>query len=208
MSGRNRRGKRPIARGLKSLPGGHLARLTPGVFVSDEVSLEVSFPAARARLADLTCGGLLGSASQQAYSDGITGLARVGPLGSVPGLSRLVQVHSRDLKAGDDSAWLPLRWEVAGPGGGLFPVLDADITLIPAGTHSATLTLTGAYRPPPGAVGAGLDRVIVHRIATATVRAFLHRVARAITHPARAARSGAQAADLDPARLPPEPDTP
>ena len=117
-------------------------------------------------------------------------------------------MHSRDLKAGDDSAWLPLRWEAAGPGGGLFPVLDADITLIPAGTHSATLTLTGAYRPPLGAVGAGLDRVIVHRIATATVRAFLHRVARAITHPARAARSGAQAADLDPARLPPEPDTP
>ena len=155
MSGRNRRGKGPIARGLKSLPGGHLARLTPGVFVSDEVSLEVSFPAARARLADLTCGGLLGSASQQAYSDGITGLARVGPLGSVPGLSRLVQVHSRDLKAGDDSAWLPLRWEVAGPGGGLFPVLDADITLIPAGTHSATLTLTGGVPAAAGRRGRG-----------------------------------------------------
>ena len=179
------------------------------MFVSDEVSLEVSFTAAQAGMADLICGGLLGSASQEAYSDGITGLARVGPLGSVPGLSRLVQVHFQDLKASDDSAaWLPLRWEVAGPGGGLFPVLDADITLISAGTHSTTLTLTGAYRPPPGAVGAGLDRAIVHQIATATIRALLHRVAQAIAHPARPARSGTKAADLDPPRLPPEPDTP
>ena len=158
------------------MPGGHLARLTPGVFVSDEVSLEVSFPAARARLADLTCGGLLGSASQQAYSDGITGLARVGPLGSVPGLSRLVQVHSRDLKASDDSARLALRWEATGAGGELFPALDADITLTPAGNHSTTLTLTGAYRPPLGTVGAELDRAILYRVAAATIRAFLHRV--------------------------------
>ena len=57
-------------------------------------------------------------------------------------------MHFQDLKASGDSARLALRWEASGPGGGLFPALDADITLTPAPKHSATLTLTGAYRPP------------------------------------------------------------
>jgi hypothetical protein len=38
-----------------------------------------------------------------------------------------------------------------GPGGKLFPALDADIWLTPAGEYSARLSLAGAYRPPPGA---------------------------------------------------------
>ena len=137
------------------------------MFVGDEVPLDVSFTAAQARLVNLIRGGLLGGASQEAYSDGITGLARVGPMGSVPGLSRLVQVHFRELKASDDSARLALRWEATGPGGELFPALDADITLTPAGNHSTTLTLTltGAYRPPLGTVGAELDRAILYRVA-------------------------------------------
>ena len=65
--------------------------------VGDEVPLDVSFTAAQTRLVDLIRGGLLGGASQEAYSDGIT-LARVGPMGSVPGPSRLVQVHFRELR--------------------------------------------------------------------------------------------------------------
>lgn len=177
------------------------------MFVGDEVPLDVSFTAAQTRLVNLIRGGLLGGASQEAYSDGITGLARVGPMGSVPGLSRLVQVHFRELKASDDSARLALRWEATGPGGELFPALDADITLTPAGNHSTTLTLTGAYRPPLGTVGAELDRAILYRVAAATIRAFLHRVADAIVHPARAAEPRTKAADPDPPGLLPEPET-
>jgi hypothetical protein len=89
----------------------------------------------------------------------------------------------------------------------LFPALDADITLTPAGNHSTTLTLTGAYRPPLGTVGAELDRAILYRVAAATIRAFLHRVADAIVHPARAAEPRTKAADPDPPGLPPEPET-
>ena len=159
------------------------------MFVGDEVPLDVSFTAAQTRLVNLIRGGLLGGASQEAYSDGITGLARVGPMGSVPGLSRLVQVHFRELKASDGSARLALRWEATGPGGDLFPALDADITLTPAGNHSTTLTLTGAYRPPLGTVGAELDRAILYRVAAATIRAFLHRVADAIAPPCQGRRT-------------------
>ena len=73
-----------------SPPGG----LTDVMFVGDEVRLEVGFAAARARLANLIHGNPLKDASQEAYSGAITGLEWVGPLGSAPGVSRLVEVHS------------------------------------------------------------------------------------------------------------------
>ena len=178
------------------------------VFISNEVLLDVSFAAAQARLANLARGGSLLSASQVAYDDGITGLARVGPLGSGPGISRLVRVHFRDLVTREGSAVLTLRWEATGPGGGLFPALDADITLIPAGDQGTVLKLAGAYRPPLGAVGAGLDRAILHRIATATTRTFMNRIAGAITHPADAAGRERGIAGTAPSWLPPATQTP
>jgi hypothetical protein len=153
------------------------------MFVGDQVPLEVSFDTARAGLVALSRGDSLAGASEAAYGEGITGLARIGPLGSVPGISRLVEIRFRDLAQRDGRAGLALRWEAVGPGGGMFPALDADITLTPAGEHDSVLTLAGTYRPPLGAVGAGLDRAILHRVAAATVRAFLNRIADAIAHP-------------------------
>src|SRR5208282_1552677 len=157
------------------------------MIVGDEVLLEVGFAAAQARLANLTRGGSLLSASREAYGEGITGLARVGPLGSAPGFSRLAEVYFRDLAPSEDSAGLALRWEATGPGGRLFPALDADLKLRPASEQATLLTLVGAYRPPLGTLGARLDRAILHRVATATIRAFLNHVADAIVHPAAAA---------------------
>jgi len=173
------------------------------VFISDEVLLDVSFAAAQARLVNLARVGSLLSASQAAYGDGITGLARVGPLGSGPGMCRLVRVHFRDLVTREGSAALALRWEAAGPCGGLFPALDADITLTPAGEQATVLELAGAYRPPLGAAGAGLDRVILHRLAAATARTFMNCVAGAIAHPGGAAERERGLAGAAPSWLPP-----
>jgi hypothetical protein len=153
------------------------------MFVSDQVPLGTSFGAAKAGLAALSRGGSLAGVSEAAYGEGIAGLARAGPLGPVPSVSRLVEVRFRDLVQRDDRAGLALRWEAAGPGGGMFPVLDADITITWAGEHNSLLTLAGTYRPPLGALGAGLDRASLHRIAAATIRAFLSRIADAIVHP-------------------------
>lgn len=169
--------------------------------------MDVSFADARVRLAGLIRGGLLHRASAHAYGGEITGLARVGPLGPVPGLSKLVKVHVQVLKDTGDSARFALRWEVGGPGGALFPALDADITLAPAGEHAATLTLAGAYRPPLGAVGAVLDQAVMRRIAAATIRAFLHHVAEAIVHPASAAGPRARVPGAGPPLPPPGPGT-
>src|SRR5215471_14569037 len=65
-------------RGPMSLPGSVPDRLTGGVFVGDEVRLDVSFAAARAGLATVTRDGLLLGVSEDAYGEWITGLVRVG----------------------------------------------------------------------------------------------------------------------------------
>ena len=159
------------------------------MFVGDEVMLGLSFRSAQARLANLAQAGSLAGASAGAYGDGLASLIRVGPIGAVPGASKLVEVRFRNLVIRDGTALLTLRWEATGPGGGLFPALDADITLAPAGEQATRLTLAGAYRPPLAGLGAGLDRAILHRVATATIRSLLSRVAEALAEPEGAADS-------------------
>jgi hypothetical protein len=143
------------------------------VFVGDEVRLDVSFAVARERLAQLSESGALFGPSEDAYH----GLARVGVLG----VSKLVRVQFRELTWADGSAGLAMRWEATGAGGGLFPVLDADLRLAPDGAQCAVLTMAGAYRPPLGSLGATLDRAILHRVADATIRRFVARLAAQIS---------------------------
>jgi carbon monoxide dehydrogenase subunit G len=157
------------------------------MFTGDEVVLDVGFAAARARLANLTRSDLLRSASDDAYGAGIAGLARVGALG----LTKVVRVQTRELAETDRSAGIAVRWEATGPGGGLFPALDADIRLFPQGEQTTLLVLSGVYRPPLGSLGAALDRAALHRIATATIRNFLSCLASHITGQASPAETGA-----------------
>jgi hypothetical protein len=170
-------------------------RLTAAVFVSAETVVTVAFDVARARLAGLA-GGWLAGASGDAYAEGGRGLARVGPAGSLPGLSRLVEVRFRDLVVRDGSAVMALRWEAAGVSGALFPVLDADLRLTPyeeppheEAPHeepATTVAVIGVYRPPLGALGAALDRAGLRLVAVATVREFVNRVGEAVADPAEA----------------------
>ncbi len=154
------------------------------VFVHEETPLAVSFAAAQDGLSGLARGSMLMTASQAAYGAGITGLTRVGPMGSVRGLSRLVKVRIGDPVVYRDSARLALRWEATGAGSSLFPALDADIVLTRDGEQATVLSLSGVYRPPLGSFGASLDQVLLSRVASATMRDFLGRVAQAISAPA------------------------
>jgi hypothetical protein len=153
------------------------------MFVAAEELLDLSLPAAAARLANLARGGPLTRASEAAYGDGLTGLVRVGPLGAAPGMSKLVEVDFLEVVTCGESAVLALRWQATGPGGGLFPALDADMSLTPAGEHSTRLSLAGVYRPPLAGLGAGLDRAVFHKVADATARSLLARVADALARP-------------------------
>jgi hypothetical protein len=164
------------------------------MFVRHELLLDVGFEAARARLASLTHRGLLGKASDGAYADGLAGLIRVGPFGDVLGASKLVSVRLLEPVPRDDVMVQPLRWEATGVTGRLFPVLDADLTLAAASAARTLMTLNGAYRPPLAGIGAGLDRVVLHRVATATIRSLLSRIADALAIPAPAAGPAEQPA--------------
>jgi hypothetical protein len=153
------------------------ARLTGCVFVSHERLLSVPFAVASARLARLPDGGWFRAASETVYQGGVEYLMRVGPAGAVPGASRLVRVRFTEPTYRDDMMSIGLRWEATGVTGGLFPALDADIRLSGDDDEGVRVTLTGSYRPPLGALGAGLDRLLLRSVANATLRVLLARVA-------------------------------
>ena len=150
------------------------------MFVGHEMTLAAAYPDARAGLVGLTHGGWLSDASGDAYAEGLAGLVRVGPFGELPGASKLVEVLLLEPVERENSLTLSLRWEATGPMGRLFPVLDANIILMPAGENASQLALAGAYRPPFAAVGERLDRILLHRAASATVRSLLMRIAETI----------------------------
>jgi hypothetical protein len=151
------------------------------MFVGDEITLDAAYPDARSGLLRLTHGGWLSDASGDAYAEGLAGLVRVGPFGDVLGASKLVRVLLLEPVERAGSLTLSLRWEATGVMGRLFPVLDANIILIPAGESASQLALAGAYRPPFAAVGQRLGRMLLHRAASATVRSLLRRMAETIT---------------------------
>jgi hypothetical protein len=59
----------------------------------------------------------------------------------------------------------------------LFPFMHAELRAYPINATNTQLELVGRYDPPLGAIGAAVDAVIGHRIASACVDRFLADVA-------------------------------
>jgi hypothetical protein len=74
---------------------------------------------------------------------------------------------------------LPMTWRATGAEG-LFPSLEADLEVASLGPSRTQLSISARYRPPMGALGRALDRALLHRVAEATAKDFLDRVAEAI----------------------------
>ena len=102
------------------------------MFVAHDVAFGVPFATARPRLTDLVASRALVNASLAAYDEG---LAHAGP--GLPSPGRLMRVRSLQPAYGEARVTAGLRWEAAGPAAGLFPVLDADVTLAPADPWAA-----------------------------------------------------------------------
>ena len=158
--------------------------MSGSLFISGQIPVGVSFEAARRQLRRLASDGLLLRASEYAYNAGITGLADQAGLAPAP--ARLAGVRPADLMETSRYARLPLRWQAIDPDGAVFPALDADLTLSPAGQTTTVLALAGVYRLPRP-VAAGLDPAAMRRFADMTIRSFIDRLACALTHPAGAA---------------------
>jgi hypothetical protein len=104
-----------------------------------------------------------------------------GALQEVVGLGKRTRLAKKVfLRAGravdsTGSAYLPLRLEATGPKG-LFPELDADLTIEPAGSNGTKLTLRGSYRPPLDGFGKVLDRVALHKLAERSLQGLVERL--------------------------------
>ncbi len=72
-----------------------------------------------------------------------------------------------------------LPWKATGPER-LFPSLEADLEIATLGRSRTQLSISARYRPPLGVVGKALDRVLLHRVAEATIKDFLDRVGEGI----------------------------
>jgi len=155
--------------------------MTGGMFADQAVTLDLDFPVAREQFLLLTHGNRLDGMSQDAYADGLAGQIRVGPLGGLPGMSKLVRVSLLDPVPHDDSVLVPLRWEATGLMGRLFPVLDANLMLGEDDQGRGILRIVGVYRPPLGGLGEELDQIVLRRVASATIRSLLRRIAALLT---------------------------
>jgi hypothetical protein len=63
----------------------------------------------------------------------------------------------------------------------LFPTMNGQLVIRPAGDDAIELDLTGEHTPPLGAIGAIGDRLAGHEAAIASLRGYLHEVARRLT---------------------------
>jgi hypothetical protein len=171
------------------------------MFLTEHLQLPLPFEVTAARLVNLVERGAINRVSQQAYDDQIEALVRVGPLGAVPGASKLVQVRFVPPVYQGGTMTVGLRWEATGPTGGLFPVLDANVVVTEAGEQAARIELTGSYRPPLAGMGAGLDKVILRKVAQASARALLRDIAGHLTEPDEARSHPGSATGLAPAAI-------
>lgn len=118
------------------------------------------------------CHALLGEAMEIARSEGEGIRARVGPAGWPSAFSKTVDIHFGPSRSLRDSLIVPISWQ-ARSGPSLFPRLEGDLELAPFGPEQAELVLRARYEPPGGALGRRIDRVLLHRVAESTLRAFL-----------------------------------
>ncbi len=100
---------------------------------------------------------------------------KVGP-DSWPLLAKTVEIGIGPVRKHGDVTLFAFSWQATGPGA-VFPALDADLEVSPLGETSSEIAIRGRYEPPGGAVGRSLDRLLLHRLADATLRAFLTRLA-------------------------------
>ena len=123
--------------------------------------------------------GLWQHVAEAAYDEGEDLLSRVGPFGPVPGLSKAVTMQVGKARGRGEWFVIPLQWSATGPAE-LFPVMLADLEITPLGADQSQLRFSGSYDPPLGPIGRQLDRLLLHQLAEATVRALLGQLVAAL----------------------------
>ena len=97
----------------------------------------------------------------------------MGPRSGV--LAKTVDVSVGSPARGAGETWIPIRWEATGTPS-LFPSMDADLIVASVGESLTQVALRGTYRAPFGKVGEAMDRMVLHRVAEASVKTLLDRI--------------------------------
>jgi hypothetical protein len=142
------------------------------VFVEAELSIALTFDVAKRALDRALADGGLVAESRRAVEDGLVFVMPVGPRGARRP-STQVMVKLLPSRPVGESLVVPLRWEVAGPAGVLFPALDANLELRAVNALMSQLLVIGRYEPPLGRLGATMDRAVMSKVASATMTALL-----------------------------------
>jgi hypothetical protein len=146
------------------------------MLVSDFVQIDRPFSAVRD---DLTAAGpgWLADSAVAAYEEGEQLLLRVFSTVGPVRLSKRVWAELGDPVLRPDRITQPLSWRASGATG-LFPSMEAELDITPMGEWLTSISFHGSYVPPLGPLGRGADRMLLHRLAEASVRALLDRMAR------------------------------
>ena len=151
------------------------------MFVDAELAIALSFDVAKQALSRALADGGLVAESRRAVDDGLVFVVPVGPRGA-RWPAREVMVRMLPGRPVGESVVVPLRWEVTGHAGALFPVLDANLELAAVGATTSRLSVIGRYEPPLGRLGATIDRAGMSRVASATMAALLRELATQLGH--------------------------
>lgn len=141
------------------------------VTIADTVQIELPAPVIAARLSAGT--SRLTTHAEACDSEDVR--IRVGP--GWPG--KTVAVHLGQPDQDDERVVIPLIWEASGPAG-IFPRFEGELRLSSLDPDRSELRLSGRYRPPLGKAGQALSDTLLTRLARATLRSFLRRIAQGL----------------------------
>lgn len=167
-----------IEAGHVPAPSGGARRHGVVVPVADSVHVELPAPVVAARLRHGA--SWLAPHVTAAAAEGEAIRLRVGPAGP-PWLGKTVAVSLGDPGPAGGALRIPITWDATGLPG-LFPRFEGTLQLDELDPERCELSLAGRYRPPLGRAGHLIDDALLARVARATVRSFLRRVAHGLEH--------------------------
>jgi hypothetical protein len=94
-------------------------------------------------------------------------------------VDRTVEVSVGEPVRAASKTVIPISWTPVGTPE-MLPSMDADLEVAPLGDGLTQLAISARYEPPLGALGRAIDRAVLHRVAEATIKDFLDRVAERI----------------------------
>jgi len=158
--------------GSTSLPDGEYCAFTELVMLREETILDAPPDWVRQRLRTRLLADGLHAESTASFEQEHTLLVRAG----VSGLSKTVAMLTLPAYQRGQVTVTPLRWVATGPLGELFPTLEANLELEPTDDGRTRVVLIGSYQPPLRRLGARIDRLVLHTVATTTIHGFLAQV--------------------------------